>query len=144
MKKSGKVTEMTKQDWATKGTVYEVKFDNGDTGFYTVKDEDPPEYFVVGKTSDYEANPKKDKKGNPYFNFYVPKAEEAKSGSVLPAKSGAVLSHDELKFRAKIEAVSFASAYTKDLVVAGKISTDDFADTATKYIQFMQQMIDKV
>lgn len=110
--KPTKITRLDKLD-SFGNTSFVIEFDNGDKGFYTSKSADQTK-FVVGNVADYEIEVKQGSKG-PYNKITVPQAAFVKGGGGgRPAPEP------------RVQMISFAAAYTKDLVVAGKFSMNDF------------------
>lgn len=109
--KPTKITRLDKLD-SYGNTSFVIEFDNGEKGFYTSKSPDQTK-FVVGNVADYEIEVKQGSKG-PYNKITVPQPSFVKGGGGKPA------------VEPRIQMISFAAAYTKDLVVAGKFSMNDF------------------
>lgn len=95
-----------------------VEFENGDKGYYTSKSEDQTK-FVAGKESEYNLEEKESKTGSKYFKVTVPKSENSFQGGGFKSN----------KPEPKIQMISFAMSYTKDLIVAGKIDMKDLSTT---------------
>lgn len=107
-----KITKMDKKD-SYGNTSFIIEFDNGEKGFYTSKSEDQKK-FVIGNVADYELEVKQGSKG-PYNKITVPQTDSFfKGGGGRPA------------VEPRVQMISFAAAYTKDLVVANKFQMDDF------------------
>lgn len=106
-----KITKMSQKD-SYGNTSFIVEFDNGDKGFYTSKDEDQKK-FVVGSEAEYLIEEKQGTKGK-YYKVTLPQ-----SGANF--KSGGA---GKAPIDPKVQMISFAMAYTKDLVVAGKVPLD--------------------
>lgn len=105
-----KITRMDKKD--TYGnTSFIIEFDNGDKGFYTSKSEDQKK-FIIGNVADYEIEVKQGSKG-PYNKITAPQQD----GFGKPGK---------VQVDPRVQMISFAAAYTKDLIVGGKIGIQDF------------------
>jgi hypothetical protein len=108
-----KVTRMDKKD-SYGNTSFIVEMENGDKGFYTSKTEDQKR-FVVGQESEYNIEKKVGNAGKEYFKITIP------NDGVPFAKGGG-----KPQVEPRIQMISFAAAYTKDLIVAGKIGMHDF------------------
>lgn len=117
MKKS-KVTKLTKFDKKPgfKETSYSVEFENGDKGFYNTMEEDQKR-FSIGQECEYDIEQKEGKEGKKYFKVTHP--NDAK-----PAWQAG--GNKKPQIEPRIQMISFAAAYTKDLVVAGKVGIQDF------------------
>lgn len=94
-------------------TSFIIELDNGDKGFYTSKSEDQKK-FVVGQESEYLIEQKQGAKG-PYNKITIPQPE----GGGRPFGSG------KAQVDPKVQMISFAMSYTKDLIVGGKIPMTD-------------------
>lgn len=118
MKKSmvTKVTKFEKVDGYGNSSSL-IEFVNADKGFYSHKSPDQTK-FVVGQESEYNIEEREGKTGKKYFKVTVPQAEGA------PQKFGG-----KPQVEPRIQMISFAAAYTKDLVCAGKIGMGDFSAT---------------
>ena len=116
MEKKAKVTKVTKFDKVDSygNTSYMIEFENGDKGYYSTKDPDQKK-FIAGNVSDYILEEKIGAKG-PYNKVKVPQ-EESKSFSGGFQKK---------QQDPKVQFISFAASYTKDLIVAGKFGMDSF------------------
>lgn len=117
MKKS-KVTRVMK--WEKKpgynDTSYTIEFENGDKGFYSSKDDDQKR-FVVGQESEYAIEEKTGKEGKKYFKITSPL-------DPVPAfKGGGGGGRPQVDPR--VQMISFAMSYCKDLIIAGKIGLQD-------------------
>lgn len=104
-----KVTKMDKRDMYN-NTSFKIELDNGDSGFYTSKNEDQTK-FVVGKEAEYNIEKKIGKEGKEYFKITLPQSDKSFGGrpQVDP----------------KTQMISFSMSYCKDLVVAGKVDIKD-------------------
>lgn len=121
-----KITKMEKKD--TYGnTSFIIELENGDKGFYTSKNEDQTK-FVIGNVADYCIEEKIGQKG-PYFKITVPQSER-------PAFTGGRPQQDP-----KVQMISFAMAYTKDLIVGGKVQ---MADLEKEFNRVYNIMISKL
>ena len=100
-----------KKDWKGRdGQMYDfnIEFENGDKGVYQVN-KNPQDTFVVGTETEYSIESKD--KPFPYNAIkYVPQNN---------GKGGGSRKQFEKNYRA--DHVSYAAAYTKDLMVAGKL-----------------------
>lgn len=112
--KKAKVTKITKIDKKdTYGnTSFIIEFDNGDKGYYTSKNEEQTK-FMVGNVADYLIEEKQGKNGT-YYKVTIPQSDK-------PAWSGGGRPQQD----PKVQMISFAMAYTKDLIVGGKVSMND-------------------
>lgn len=112
--KKAKVTKITKIDKkdAYGNTSFIIEFDNGDKGYYTSKNEEQTK-FIVGNVADYLIEEKQGKNGT-YYKVTTPQSDK-------PAWSGGGKPQQD----PKVQMISFAMAYTKDLIVGGKVSMND-------------------
>lgn len=111
-------------------TSFIIELENGDKGFYTSKNEDQKK-FVVGQETEYLIEQKQGAKGT-YFKITLPQSEGG-------GKSFGGGSRPQID--PKVQMISFAMAYTKDLVVAGKITIDNMG----KYFDIIYgEMIKKI
>lgn len=112
MEKKAKVTKITKMDKKDSygNTSFVIELSNGDSGFYVSKNEDQ-KVFIVGQESEYLIEEKIGGTGKKYNKITV-KKEDFKPG-LKPQQDP------------KTQMISFAMAYTKDLVVGGKLSYDE-------------------
>lgn len=117
MKKS-KVTKVTKFDKVDSygNTSFSIELENGDKGFFSTKSQEQTK-FVVGKEAEYNIEEKEAKKGGTYFKITLPQIDGQWPKSGRPAPEP------------RIQMISFAMAYTKDLVVAGKVRFDELPAT---------------
>lgn len=117
MEKKAKVTKVTKFDKVDGygNTSFSIEFDNGDKGFYSTKSPDKIP-FIVGNVADYviEQIEKKDKTGF-YNKVKVPGSDDFKSGGGFKKQQ-----------EPKVQFVSYAASYAKDIVCAGKATTEQF------------------
>lgn len=113
--KKGKVTKITRMEKKDNygNTSFIIELDNGDKGFYTSKNEDQKK-FVVGQESEYLIEQKQGTKGV-YYKISIPQAE----GGGKPFGGGKV------QVDPKVQMISFAMSYTKDLIVGGKVQIND-------------------
>lgn len=107
-----KVTKITKLDKLDNygNTTFIIEFDNGTKGFYTSKNPNQTK-FVVGNVADFNVEVKQGSKG-PYNKITLPEQPKVFGGKP--------------QVEPRIQMISFAAAYTKDLVVAGKFGMQDF------------------
>lgn len=109
-----KVTKMDKQD-SYGNTSFVVEFADGQKGFYTSKDPDQRK-FIVGQETEFLIEERDGKNGKKYNKISLPQMQKPfTSGKPAPEP--------------RIQMISFAAAYTKDLVVAGKVPLSDFGVT---------------
>lgn len=117
--KKSKVTKITKWDKKEgyKETSYTIEFANNDSGYYSSIDDDQKR-FVVNQEAEYCIESKEGKNGKKYnkitSNADPKQAWAGKSGGGRP------------QVEPRIQMISFAAAYTKDLIVAGKIGIQQF------------------
>ena len=119
-----KVTKITKLDKLDNygNTTFIVEFDNGEKGFYTSKNPNQTK-FVVGNVTDYNLEVKQGAKGA-YNKITLPEVPKV-FGSGKP------------QIEPRIQMISFAAAYTKDLVAAGKFGMDAFEKNFNTIYQIM-------
>jgi hypothetical protein len=115
--KTTKITKMDKKD-SYGNTSFIINLDNGDSGFYTSKNEDQTK-FVVGQETEYLIEQKQGKNGF-YNKITLPQAEGSFQGSGFKGKSAP---------DPKVQMISFAMSYTKDLIVGGKVSMSEMEKT---------------
>lgn len=111
--KTTKITKLDKLD-NYGNTTFVIEFADGTKGFYTSKNPDQTK-FVVGQETDCNIEQKQGSKG-PYNKITLPQSE-FKGGGGRPAPEP------------RVQMISFAMAYAKDLVVAGKVSMNDLPST---------------
>jgi hypothetical protein len=114
-----KVTKLTKLDKLDNygNTTFVVEFSDGTKGFYTSKDPEQKKFVVGVESVEYNLEEKEGKKGK-YNKIVLPQvAGKPPFGGGKPAPEP------------RVQMISFAAAYTKDLVVAGKIPMSDFMVT---------------
>lgn len=113
--KKAKVTKITKWDKKEgyNETSFTIEFDNGDKGFYNSKVDDQKR-FVVGTESEYDIQEKEGKNGKKYFKVTSPLDQPVGGGF----KGGG----GKPQIDPKVQMISFAMSYTKDLIVGGKIN----------------------
>jgi len=112
-----KVTKFEKKD-NYGNTSFSIEFSNGDKGFYSTKTEEQSK-FVAGQDSEYEIEEKIGKTGNPWYKITLPGSEQQgfKPGGGRP------------QVEPRVQMISFAMAYAKDLVVAGKVDMKALPET---------------
>lgn len=93
---------------------FHLEFSNGDKGYYNTKNGDQL-YFVHGAPADYLIEAKTSKTGSTYYVITHPEEKAASVASVGGFK----------KPDPKVQIVGFAMAYTKDLIVSGKLELKD-------------------
>jgi hypothetical protein len=111
--KKAKVTKVTKLDKKDSygNTTFIVEFANSDKGYYTSKNEDQKK-FVVSQEAEYIIEEKVGKTGMSYFKITTPQSDK-------PFMGGGKKQVDP-----HVQMIGFAMAYTKDLIVAGKVPID--------------------
>lgn len=122
-----KVTKFTKMDKKDNygNTSYVIEFENGDKGFYTSKDENQRK-FVVGQETEYNIEKKTGSTGKEYFKITIPS-----DGGGFQRGGG------KPQVEPRVQMISFAAAYTKDLVVAGKTDLNSFESVFNKIYNVM-------
>lgn len=117
MKKSKvlKVTRFDKKD-SYGNSSFSIEFENSDKGFFSTKDENQTK-FVVGKESEYEITEKQSTKGSTYYKITLPQTEQTAFKGGRP------------QVEPRIQMISFAMSYTKDLIVAGKVELKEISTT---------------
>jgi hypothetical protein len=131
--KKAKVTKVTKFEKKDNygNTSFQIELENGDKGFYTSKSEEQTK-FVVGKECEYNIEEKEGKTGKKYYKITIPQSENAFTGG------------GGFKSKApepRIQMISFAMSYSKDLVVAGKI---EFKELSMAFEVIYNEMISKL
>lgn len=113
-----KVTKITKMDKVDSygNTSFVIEFQDGQKGFYTSKDPNQTKY-VVGQETEFNLEEREGKNGKKYNKISLPQTQKPFSGGGRPAPEP------------RVQMISFAAAYTKDLIVAGKIQISDFGAT---------------
>lgn len=113
-----KVTKITKMDKVDSygNTSFVIEFQDGQKGFYTSKDPNQTK-FVVGQETEFNLEEREGKNGKKYNKISLPQTQKPFSGGGRPAPEP------------RVQMISFAAAYTKDLIVAGKIQISDFGAT---------------
>lgn len=98
-------------------TSFVIEFSDGVKGFYTSKDPEQKK-FVVGQETEYNIEEKQGKEGKKYNKITLPQmAGKPPFGGGKPAPEP------------RVQMISFAAAYTKDLIVAGKVPLSEFGVT---------------
>jgi hypothetical protein len=117
--KKGKVTRLVKSQAADSygKWSFQLEFDNGDKGYYNTKNGDQT-FFIHGNVCDYLIEAKTSKTGSTYYVINHPEEQAAKSAA--PTQGFQRKQQDP-----KIQFVSFAMSYCKDLIVAGKVPMAD-------------------
>lgn len=115
--KKGKVTKITRMEKKDNygNTSFIIELDNGDKGFYTSKNEDQKK-FIIGQEAEYNIEEKQGKNST-YFKISLPQSEQ-QGGGQWP--KGGRPAPDP-----KVQMISFAMAYSRDLVVAKIIPLAD-------------------
>lgn len=128
--KTTKIVKMDKKD-SYGNTSFIITLDNGDSGFYTSKNEDQTK-FVVGQETEYLIEQKQGKNGF-YNKITLPQSENSfQGGGGFKGKSAP---------DPKVQMISFAMSYTKDLIVGGKVQ---MAELEKVYNQIHALMISKL
>lgn len=110
-----KITKMDKQD-SYGNTSFVIEFQDGLKGFYTSKDQNQTK-FVVGQETEFSVEEKDGKNGKKYNKITLPQTQKPFGGGGRPAPEP------------RVQMISFAAAYTKDLIVAGKVPLSEFGVT---------------
>jgi hypothetical protein len=95
---------------------FQLEFENGDRGYYNTKNGDQT-FFIQGSPCDYLIEAKTSKTGSTYYVINHPEEQATKAA----ASSGFQRKQQD----PKIQFVSFAMSYCKDLIVAGKVPMAD-------------------
>jgi len=122
-----KITKMEKKD-SYGNTTFIIELDNGDKGFYTSKQEDQRKFWP-GEQAEYLIEEKIGKTNNKYFKITVPQPEGGFQKGGRP------------QVEPRIQMISFAMAYTKDLIVAGKIGMQDLEKEFSRIYKTMISVI---
>lgn len=109
-------------------TSFIIDMENGDSGFYVSKDENQKK-FVVGQETEYNIEEKQGQSGKKYNKISIPQSEKPAFGGGRPQQEP------------RVQMISFAMAYTKDLVVAGKV---DLKELGTQFDIIYNEMISKI
>lgn len=130
MSKKAKVTKITKMEKKDNygNTSFIIEFENGDKGFYRSKNEDQKK-FTVNQEAEYLIEEQTGKEGKKYFKITTPQVD-------TPFNKGG-----NQKLDPKAQMISFAMAYTKDLVVAGKVPLEQLK---TQFGIIYQTMTEKI
>jgi len=126
-----KITKMDKKD-SYGNTSFVIDMDNSDSGFYTSKNENQTK-FVVGQEVEYDIVQKIGGTGKPYNKISMPQSDQPAGGNWQKGGKPAP--------EPRIQMISFAMAYTKDLVVAGKV---DLKDMGKQFDTMYNEMISKL
>ena len=146
MEKKSKVLSCTKEDWSEPdqygNVIHTVVFENGDHGWYRGTP-NGASYFTVGKDVDYVINiVKKTINGKEKEQIWIKKPK--KTESVHEDGGYAKLTVDEFKIRAKINCVSSATDYVKDMILGDKVEAKDMEKAIARLIGIMHKQIDNV
>lgn len=130
MKKS-KVTKILKMDKKDNygNTSFIIEFENGDKGYYRSKTEEQTK-FILQKDSEYNIEEKTGGTGSKYYTITVPNDQQGGG-----FKSG------KPQIEPRVQMISFAAAYTKDLVVAGKVPIEKFDEQFRSLYKSMSSLI---
>lgn len=117
MKKS-KVTKITKFDKKPgyNDISFSIEFENGDKGYYSSKVEDQKS-FIIGQEAEYNIEEKTGKNNQKYYRITSP-------SDPAPAYKGG--GGGKFQVDPKVQMISFAASYVKDMVNAGKVNLEDF------------------
>ena len=114
--KPKKITRFDKVD-SYGATSFAIDFENGQGGYYSTKTPDAIK-FVVGTEIEYNIEEKESKAGKKYFKITLPNEAAAfKPNAGRP------------QVEPRIQMISFAMSYCKDLIVAGKIPMSGLSET---------------
>lgn len=113
-----KVTKITKMDKTDSygNSSFVIEFQDGLRGFYTSKDPNQNK-FVVGQETEFNVEERDGKNGKKYNKISLPQTQKPFNGGGRPTPEP------------RVQMISFAAAYTKDLIVAGKVPLSDFGIT---------------
>jgi len=113
--KKARVTKITKMEQKDQygNTSFIIEFENGDKGYYRSKDELQTK-FIANNVADYVIEEKTGTKGK-YYTVKPPQAERPAFGG------GGRVQQDP-----RIQMISFAAAYAKDIICAGKATPESF------------------
>lgn len=113
-----KVTKITKMDKTDSygNSSFVIEFQDGLRGFYTSKDPNQNK-FVVGQETEFNVEERDGKNGKKYNKISLPQTQKPFNGGGRPAPEP------------RVQMISFAAAYTKDLIVAGKVPLAEFGIT---------------
>jgi hypothetical protein len=117
MKKS-KVTKITKFDKKPgyNDTSFSIEFENGDKGYYSSKVEDQKS-FIIGQEAEYNIEEKTGKNNTKYYRITSPL-------DPAPAYKGGG-GGGKPQVEPRIQMISFAMSYCKDLIIADKVGMHD-------------------
>ena len=135
MEKRSKVTKVTKMDKKDSygNTSFVIEFENADKGFYTSKAEDQ-KHFVVGQEAAYNIEEKTGSTGKVYFKVTVPQSQKQWSGG----------GGGKPQIDPKVQMISFAHSYAKDLVTAGKVEVKDLSKTSKEIFKSMVELYNEL
>ena len=126
--KPTKITRLDKLD-SFGNTTFVIEFDNGEKGFYTSKSAEQTK-FVVGNVADYEIETKQGSKG-PYNKITVPKPAFMQGVGKAPVDP-------------RIQMISMACSYSKDLVVAKIIDIKHMHGESESIFKNMLKLYDTI
>lgn len=92
---------------------YLIEFKNGDRGYYSTKS-DNQNKFIPSQEAEYEIEEKIGKNDKPWWKITIPGDKQGFKGGGKP------------QVEPRVQMISFAASYTKDLIVAGKFSMNEF------------------
>jgi hypothetical protein len=127
--KTTKIVKMEKKD-SYGNTSFIITLDNGDEGFYTSKSEDQKK-FIIGQETEYMIEQKQGAKGF-YNKITIPQTENSFTGGGFKGKPAV---------DPKVQMISFAMAYTKDLIVAGKVPMNDLEKEFKRMYNVMTSLL---
>lgn len=132
MEKKAKVTRITKRDRKDSygNTYFQIEFDNGESGLYTSKNEEQNK-FIVGNVADYILEVKQGPKGD-YNKITVPQSANFFKGGGKPPVDP------------RVQFIGYSAAYSKDLVVAGKISFENMNREAESIFKNMLRIYETI
>lgn len=133
MEKKSKVTKVTKLNKKDSygNTSFVIEFENSDKGFYTSKNEDQKN-FIVGQEATYMIEEKEGKEGKRYFKIKIPQAQKHWGGG------------GRVQIDPKIQMISFAHSYAKDLVAAGKVDVKDLSKCSKEIFNSMVSLYNEI
>jgi len=129
--KKAKVKKITKFDKRDNygNFSFSIEFDNGDKGYYTSKFEDQTK-FVVDKEVEYIIEEKEGKNNNKYYKITLPDTSGSKS-----------FWGGKPQIDPRVQMISFAMSYTKDLVVGGKLELNKLPDQFNVIYKLMTEKL---
>ncbi len=132
MEKKARVTKVTKFDKVDNygNTSFAIEFENGDKGYYSTKSPDKIP-FIAGNVADYLLETLQKKDGSGTYNKIKIPGEQPQGGGFQRKQQ-----QDP-----KIQFISFAASYTKDLVVAGKFGMQDFEKEFNRIYNIMSSKL---